>query len=73
MSADRVSEALDIAREHLEWCGKRGVFADEVMRAIGINDPGPRRVGRYGSLRLEALAAAWLSLTQGEDDERRAA
>ena len=57
----RVREAIEIAREHLEWCSHRNITAAEAMALVGLKDPGPRRINGT-SLRVLALAAAWLQL-----------
>jgi hypothetical protein len=59
---DRVREAVEIAREHMRWCSHNGITAAEMMALVGMKDPGPRRVEKYGSLRLAALASKWLEL-----------
>jgi hypothetical protein len=59
--SDRVREAIEIAREHLEWCSHKRVLAGELMALLGMKDPGPRRpLGR--SVRAAILASIWMQL-----------
>jgi hypothetical protein len=61
MSADRVSEAIEVAREHLEWCSKHWHRRKYTLIALGLTGLDNLRRDDH-AVRVAAVAAAWLGL-----------
>ena len=55
--------ALEVAREHIRWCYRRGMTRRQIAASIGA----PRWSGdRRGASLLVPLAAAWMSISEAD-------